>query len=115
MTAPLIEVIQKPFTIQSKRHFYCNEFLNTDRNYVDRLDTIINVFQKPLEAALEVEDGPNRHLDATEIKIIFGNLGPIYEVHKQIVRQLKNIVENNWTETACVGKVFLDNVSLKIE
>lgn len=60
-------------------------------------------FKSPLEAAIET---PGELLNSTEVKIIFGNFSPIYEVHKNMLDELRHYV-TNWTEDVSIGKVFL--------
>ncbi|KAI1285925.1 Protein ECT2 [Halotydeus destructor] len=100
--------IKKPFELNkkaTKRRYICHELLTTDRNYLNVLRTIVEVFQKPLETM-----GATNHLDATEMKIIFGNLGPLIEIHEKLVEQLEKVVEHSWKENASIGQVFTDNV-----
>lgn len=49
-------------------------------------------------------------LSPQEIKIIFGNIPPIYDAHCKMRARLQEIVEN-WTEDVYVGDVILDYVS----
>lgn len=49
-------------------------------------------------------------LDTTEIRLIFGHLPPIYEVHKKINRELANLIVH-WNETHCIGNVWLSHVN----
>ncbi|RWS12216.1 Protein ECT2-like protein [Dinothrombium tinctorium] len=86
----------------SKRYDVCLELLQTERNYVDVLQTITNVFRKPLEEPCYGE----YLLDATEIRIIFGNLDPIHEVHKKILNDIQNLIDN-WKETSSIGNIFV--------
>lgn len=44
------------------------------------------------------------------MKIIFGNLPPIYEVHKQMLEELC-WASSHWKEDLSIGKVFLKYVS----
>ena len=55
-------------------------------------------------------DGENVILNATELKIIFGNLPPIYEIHLNMLEELKWGVQN-WKEDFSVGNVILRYVS----
>ena len=51
-------------------------------------------------------------LDQTEVKEIFGNVPPIYDVHVKIrdrLERLANRVMQN-EETMSVGDIYLDNV-----
>lgn len=45
-------------------------------------------------------------LNSTEVKIIFGNLPPIYDVHKQLLEALR-FSAAHWTEDISIGKIFL--------
>lgn len=62
---------------------------------------------------IEIEK-PNQYngpiLAAQEIKLIFGNIPPIYEVHCKIRDRLIQTVEN-WKEDVCVGDIFIEHVS----
>ncbi len=50
-------------------------------------------------------------LDQTEIKEIFGNLLPIYEVHLKIRDRLEKLTSHIQNEEfVSVGQIYLDNV-----
>ena len=66
------------------------------------------VYKKPLEDINQV-GGPL--LDPTEVKIIFGNLPPIYEIHSALLLQLKKVAIN-WKEDTSVGALILKYVRL---
>lgn len=85
------------------RHRACLELLQTEKNYVKILDTIVNLFKVPLENP----DTLDPILPATDVRIIFGNLTPIYEVHKRMLGNLTELIQNKWDETNCIGKVFV--------
>lgn len=85
------------------RHRACLELLQTERNYVRILQTIVDLFKVPLENP----DATDPILPATDVKIIFGNLPPIYEVHQRMLGNLENLIETDWKETNCIGKVFV--------
>jgi hypothetical protein len=65
------------------------------------------MFKTPLED-LSVSEG--QLLNNTELKIIFGNLPPIYEVHKQMLEELC-WAASRWKEDFSIGNVFLKYVS----
>lgn len=90
----------------TKRLGVCKELLDTERNYLNILRAIEHVFHEPLTKS--------DHLDATELKIIFGNVTPLLEVHTLIYRELEELIENNWKETNEIGKVFLKYVSYQV-
>lgn len=48
-------------------------------------------------------------LNNTEIKIIFGNVLPIYQVHCEMLEELKNLA-TSWQEDNSIGNVFLKYV-----
>ena len=66
----------------SPRQRVFNELVQTETNFVNVLKTILHVFKRPL-------DDPNQIggqlLNQTELKIIFGNLPPIYDVHVKML------------------------------
>lgn len=68
---------------------------------------IFQVFKKPLEDPNQVGGSL---LDPTEVKIIFGNLPPIHEIHFDLLVQLKNAALN-WREDISVGALILKHVS----
>lgn len=52
-------------------------------------------------------------LDQTEVKEIFGNLPPIYEVHLKIRDRLEKLANHiHSEESVSVGQIYLDNVSV---
>lgn len=87
----------------SDRLKVCYELLETEKNYSNILNAIVNVFQKPLERL--------NYLDATEMKHIFGNVQPLLDVHEQIYSQLQNLIEIDWREENIIASVFIENVS----
>ncbi|XP_014232915.1 protein ECT2 isoform X1 [Trichogramma pretiosum] len=90
----------------SPRHQVFLELLQTESNYVGILSTIMTMFKSPLEALI---DSKNELLNGTEAKIIFGNFPPIYEVHKNMLDELRHCA-NHWTEDTCIGVIFLKYV-----
>ncbi|CAB0039143.1 unnamed protein product [Trichogramma brassicae] len=90
----------------SPRHQVFLELLQTESNYVGILSTIMTMFKSPLESLI---DSKNELLNGTEAKIIFGNFPPIYEVHKNMLDELRHCA-NRWTEDTCIGTIFLKYV-----
>ncbi|KAG1708541.1 Protein ECT2 [Nymphon striatum] len=71
-TSPVAAPEVKPVT---KRHQICKELIQTESNYVQILNTILQI-----KAELEEPDNAgNLLLEPTEVKIIFGNVPPIHE------------------------------------
>lgn len=91
----------------SARHQVFLELLQTESNYVGILNTIVSLFKAPLEEMIE---GDDPLLNATEIKIIFGNLPPIYHTHCQMLERLKHAAQN-WTEDVSVGNIILKSAA----
>lgn len=71
---------------------------------------ILQLFKNPLEEMLESE---NMILNATEVKIIFGNLPPIFDIHSNMLEELKWGI-HNWKEDFCIGSVILKFVSFNL-
>lgn len=99
------EIEEKPKAVPSKlspRQQVVMELLQTEKNYVAILHTILNVFKSEIEK-------PNQYhgaiLAAQDIKLIFGNIPPIYKVHCEIKDELMALMEN-WTEDCLVGQVI---------
>ncbi|XP_011644444.1 protein ECT2 isoform X4 [Pogonomyrmex barbatus] len=87
----------------SQRHKVFLELVETEANYVGILNTIMMLFKLPLENLI----GSGRELlNSTEVKIIFGNFPPIYDVHKQLLEALRCSAAH-WTEDISIGKIFL--------
>lgn len=86
----------------SKRHRISIELLQTEKNYLDILCAIVNIFKLPLQEY----SAKDELLDATEVRIIFGNLQPIIEIHQKIYKELETLIIN-WKENCPIGEVFL--------
>ncbi|XP_067014278.2 protein ECT2 [Anabrus simplex] len=79
------------------------ELVQTEANYVGILHTIMTLFKVPLE---EMAETNSPLLNNTELKIIFGNLPPIYEVHCHMLEELKWMA-THWKEDCSIGKIIL--------
>lgn len=64
------------------------------------------MYKEPLEEMIDKEDCL---LNNTEIKIIFGNVLPIYQVHQEMLEELKCLA-TSWQEDSSIGSVFLKYV-----
>ncbi|XP_076234414.1 epithelial cell transforming 2 pebble [Calliopsis andreniformis] len=87
----------------SPRHQVFLELVQTESNYVGILSTIMTMFKSPLEDDI---DTTGELLNGTEVKIIFGNFPPIYEVHKKMLEELKYSA-THWMEDISIGNIFL--------
>ena len=93
----------KPMT--ARQHIF-QELVQTETNYINILKTILDVFKKPLEDPSLMQEQANQFLNETEIKLIFGDVPPIYEVHAKMHQEFVAAI-NNWTEDFSVGEVYL--------
>ena len=62
------------------------------------LKTILDVFKKPLE---DPNQAGGELLNATEMRIVFGNLPPIYDVHAAMLEEFQKVnpffkVNSSW-------------------
>uniref|UniRef100_A0A1B6CSH8 DH domain-containing protein n=1 Tax=Clastoptera arizonana TaxID=38151 RepID=A0A1B6CSH8_9HEMI len=81
------------------------ELYHTETNYVNILNTIMTLFKTPLETKSEEKKEPL--LNPTELKIIFGNFSPIYQLHCKMLEKLK-WVANHWTDDVSIGKIIVE-------
>ncbi|XP_035997519.1 protein ECT2 isoform X3 [Fundulus heteroclitus] len=88
---------------QSARWQVSKELYQTESNYVDILNTILQLFKHPLEKESQV-GGPI--LAQEEMKTIFGSIPEIYEVHTRIKNDLEELL-TEWSESRSVGNVIL--------
>ncbi|XP_058055313.1 protein ECT2 [Anopheles bellator] len=95
---------QQPAKKQTKRYHYFTDFFHTESNYVGILESIVKLFKEPLE---EMVESDNALLNKSELRSIFGNFLPIYEVHKGMLARLQAI-HGNWSEEAMIGQIVLD-------
>lgn len=90
----------------SKRQQVCLELLQTETNYVAILHTILTLFKAPLE---DPGSGPEEPLlDSTEVRLIFGHLPAIYEVHRSLQQRLQGMLRA-WSEDHSVGEAVLEH------
>ncbi|OWA52154.1 Protein ECT2 [Hypsibius exemplaris] len=90
----------------SKRHMRVLELLETERNYVAILDTMLDIIRQiPLDT-----DHPNSiFLEepdfVDEINTTFSQLPDLLRTHRCIVADLEAVTAN-WTENASIGAIF---------
>lgn len=68
----------------------------------------MKLFKLPLEKMAEENPDQADLLNVTELKSIFGNFLPIYEVHKKMLNRLQEI-NQGWYEECAIGQIILDN------
>ncbi|XP_050045914.1 protein ECT2-like isoform X1 [Dermacentor andersoni] len=91
-------------TRMSKRQQVCLELLQTETNYVAILHSILTLFKAPLEDPSSMAGEPL--LDSAEVRLIFGHLPPIYEVHRSLQLQLQAMLRT-WSDDHAVGEAVL--------
>lgn len=92
----------------SMRHNYFMDFYHTESNYVGILETIFKLFKVPLEKMAEENPEQSDLLNKSEVKSIFSNFLPIYQVHKKMLNSLQEI-NAQWTEDVAIGQIILEN------
>ncbi|XP_039745490.1 protein ECT2 isoform X2 [Pararge aegeria] len=95
--------------LMSPRQQVFMELLQTESNYVGILHTIVNMFKQPLEEMAEDDTSNGKTqalLNNTELKIIFGNLPPIYELHQRMLEEL-HYAQAHWSEEVSIGRLVL--------
>lgn len=90
---------------KSMRFNHFMDLYSTESNYVGILHTIVSEFQKPLEYMVDTDE---ELLNKSELRSIFNNFSPIYEVHLQMLNHFKEL-QSNWTDTCLIGKIILDH------
>ncbi|CAC5413259.1 ECT2 [Mytilus coruscus] len=100
-----VESYKEKIPKMSPRLQVVTELLQTEKNYVGILHTVINTFKTEIEKSNQYNGAI---LGAQEVKLIFGNIPPIYEVHCKIRDRLSQIVDN-WKEEVSVGDIFIEH------
>jgi protein ECT2 len=100
-----IECSSKKF---SMRYNHFMDFFNTESNYVGILETIVKLFKQPLEKIAEENPDQSDLLNKSELKAIFNNFLPIYNVHKLMLNILQEI-NSSWTEESSIGQIIMAN------
>ncbi|XP_019767152.1 protein ECT2 isoform X2 [Dendroctonus ponderosae] len=78
------------------------ELLETEKNYVEILRTIVSLFKNYLELMPDEE----ALLNNTELNLIFGKLPPIYETHVKILDELRWTIAH-WHEERSIGNIII--------
>ncbi|XP_031567821.1 protein ECT2-like isoform X2 [Actinia tenebrosa] len=101
-----ITPLSTPKPAPTARQQVTMELLQTEKNYVGILTTILKVFKEPLET------DPRGPIVPTEsIKTIFGSLPDILDVHTKIMEEIEAII-SSWSEDKCIGKVILNHADV---
>lgn len=94
--------IKKQKTMRFNRFM---ELFSTESNYVGVLQTIMSHFQQPLEKMLDTHE---ELLNKSELRAIFSNFSPIYDVHMRMLNNFKDL-QANWNDDCYIGKIILDH------
>eukprot|EP00128_Syssomonas_multiformis_P005090 Colp12_sorted_trinity150504_noHs@14707 len=93
-----------------KRYAIVQEILSTEKTYVESLDTIVEVFQKPLLAQAEEKKKP--WLSRERIRAIFSICEMILNVHREALLPKIEALVKTWDNNSVIGNVFIQNASL---
>ena len=97
------QTIVKDLKSMTPRQRVFQELVQTETNFVNVLKTILEVFKKPL-------DDPNQIggqlLNQTQIKIIFGYLPAIYDVHTSMLAEFNDAI-SKWHDNYSIGGAYL--------
>jgi hypothetical protein len=85
------------------RKAIASELLQTERNYVNLLDTIITVFKEPLENSVTRSSAI---LPAEDIRAIFSSFPDILKIHASLMECLTQEIET-WSPQTDIGNVIL--------
>lgn len=92
----------------SMRRNHFMDFYQTESNYVGILETIFKLFKLPLEKLADENPEQSDLLNKSEVKAIFSNFLPIYQVHKKMLNNLQEI-NARWSEDSGIGQIILEN------
>ncbi|CAJ0937007.1 unnamed protein product [Ranitomeya imitator] len=86
-----------------KRSKFAREILQSERQYVQMLEIVKDVYAAPLKAALS----SNRAiLSIANVQIIFSDILNVLQVNKQLLRELTERLQE-WGPAQCLGDVFV--------
>lgn len=66
---------------------------------------IVQLFHQPLE---DMADTPDALLNKSEVRAIFNNFSPIYEVHTEMLNRFRDL-QNDWSDDCLIGKIIIDH------
>jgi len=87
---------------KSTRENNARELLSTERNYVDSLDVLREVYFLPLQ---EKSKDPKPLLTPSQFKLIFGHLETIHRVNKMFLDGCEKMLPN-YNETSLISSLF---------
>jgi len=93
--------VQKP-NRNTARYAVATEFLETEINYVRILNSIVTIFQRPLEDPTQARGAI---LAPEDVKRIFHPLPDIHQSHQQLTGELQQLMDGWDDETTCIGDV----------
>ncbi|XP_004343470.2 hypothetical protein CAOG_07596 [Capsaspora owczarzaki ATCC 30864] len=93
----------KPKSSDARRITIIAELIDTERNYLNYLNMIVNVFMNPLRASMRTS---KPLIDPEQFKKLFSNLEAIIECNTPLFDALNNRWKN-WNSRQCIGDTFL--------
>jgi len=89
--------------------YRCQELVETEKSYCDKMKIMIEKFMKPLEAAVETD---NEMLNRVQISLIFKNIPDIYEFSNKLHQELAEAFSHYDEEGPIpIATVFLNKFS----
>ncbi|XP_078605121.1 guanine nucleotide exchange factor VAV2-like isoform X4 [Branchiostoma floridae x Branchiostoma japonicum] len=88
--------IQKSLSVHEKKNYVVKELLDTEKNYVEALNMIVQYFILPLRNIISTDDE----------QIIFINIQDLFNVHKGFLQDLEKASRHQHTNN--ISKCFLD-------
>eukprot|EP01091_Cochliopodium_minus_P009689 TRINITY_DN2439_c0_g1_i1.p1 TRINITY_DN2439_c0_g1~~TRINITY_DN2439_c0_g1_i1.p1 ORF type:complete len:352 (-),score=104.13 TRINITY_DN2439_c0_g1_i1:29-1084(-) len=84
--------------MEEKRSRIVKEILSTEQSYGDQIKIMIEFYMKPMSNQKIVKE--------EKVKIIFGNIDVIYQIHLLFLESLQKGL-NNYQSNPCISQVFL--------
>ncbi|VDM96337.1 unnamed protein product [Thelazia callipaeda] len=103
-TSDAISFSYFPQTMRFLRAKIVQELMQTERDYVNLLQNIVQGF---VEQCCRRKD----LFSPARVKRLFGNIESIYTLHRKFLRELELVYKLNAPESSLIGAIFLRNVS----
>lgn len=75
--------------------------------YITKTHFVLQNFKEPCE---KDDQAGGKILDTQEVKTIFGPILPIYSLHRRMLRDLFQLLEN-WNDENLIGQIYVKYVS----
>lgn len=87
-----------------KRNSIVQEIYHTEKNYVNNLKNVERIFMKPL---IENSESDDPFISKADARTIFSELNVIIGLNEVFLKELKSLVEKNWSSTSLISPLFL--------